>query len=111
MFFQGVLSYLDMTYYIALASLIFIFCRCFVRILFYDQGKYPNGPKPLGFLGNFFTLYKLQSNPDRELLSLARRFGDFCMLWYGSNPVVIINTPKAARDLLTEVLRTQTVEG
>ena len=62
------------------------------------RASIPTVPNLWGFSATFF-------------LSLARRFGDFCMLWYGSNPVVIINTPKAARDLLTEVLRTQTVEG
>ena len=69
-----------------------------------QQGKiYPLGPKPLPLLGNYFTISKLQTDADGELRRLARRFGEVCMLWYGSNPVVIVSTPKAARDLLVEV--------
>lgn len=90
----------------ALVGILFISGGFFVPSLRNEQTKYPNGPRPLGFLGNFFTLSRLLSSPDQELLSLARRFGDLCMLWYGSNPVMIINTPRAARDLLTEVCRT-----
>lgn len=105
---DGLLSIFDMTCYIALVGILFISCSSFVRGLLYEQTKYPNGPRPLGFLGNCFTLSRLLSSPDQELLSLARRFGDVCMLWYGSNPVIIVNTPKAARDLLTEVCCTRT---
>lgn len=106
--------------YGGLLSTFAICCTALVGILFIsggfflpfflrnEQTKYPNGPRPLGFLGNFFTLSRLLSSPDQELLSLARRFGDVCMLWYGSNPVMIINTPRAARDLLTEVCRSHT---
>lgn len=80
-----------------------VLLRSLVVMLPYRRKKYPKGPWPIGFLGDVFTLLRLHSSPDQELLRLARQFGDICMLWYGSNPVIIINTPRAARDLLTEV--------
>lgn len=103
MYSDGIMSNFYMTCCIALFGILFIYCSFFVRVLRMEQTKYPNGPRPLVFLGNFFTLSRLLSTPDQELISLARRFGDVCMLWYGSNPVMIINTPRAARELLTEV--------
>lgn len=101
---EGFPSYLRVTDYICVASIAFIFCISFIRALLYDRTKYPNGPKPPGVLGNYFTIAKSQSYPDQELLSLASRFGDVCMLWYGSNPVMILNTPKVARELLAQIL-------
>ena len=94
---------LAMACYIVLASVVFLVLKAVVDVFLFNGKQYPNGPRPLGLLGNFFTLGRLQSRPDQELMSLAYRFGDICMLWYGRNPVIIVNTPKAARDLLTEV--------
>ena len=65
---------------------------------------YPNGPKPLPLLGNIISLRSLYANLDRGLLDLKNKWGDVCMLWYGSSPVLLINSPKAAREFLNEVL-------
>lgn len=89
----------------ALVGILFISGSSFVPFLCNEQTKYSNGPRSLGFLGNFFTLSRLLSSPDQELLSLARRFGDVLHVVVWLDPVMIINTPRAARDLLTEVWR------
>ena len=50
--------------------------RSLIIRLALDRKKYPDGPWPLGFLGNLATLSRMQSNPDHELMSLAGRFRD-----------------------------------
>ena len=64
---------------------------------------YPNGPIPIPFLGNIGTLRKLSANLDPQLHKLKKDWGSLCMLWYGRSPVIIINSPRAARELLNEV--------
>ncbi|KIN03249.1 hypothetical protein OIDMADRAFT_120288 [Oidiodendron maius Zn] len=70
--------------------------------IFTGRSKYPAGPRPLGLVGNVSTFLKLLSEPDKELLRIRQRWGSICMLWYGSSPVIIINTPKAAKELLQD---------
>ena len=65
--------------------------------------RYPKGPRPFPILGNVGILRNLHTDPDRQLLQLRDRWGSMCMLWYGSSPVIIVNGPKAARELLNEV--------
>ena len=65
--------------------------------------SYPNGPVPIPFLGNVGTLRKLSANLDPQLHQLKKDWGSLCMLWYGRSPVIIINSPRAARELLNEV--------
>ena len=64
---------------------------------------YPNGPVPFPFLGNIGTLRKLWADLDPQLHQLKKDWGSLCMLWYGRSPVIIINSPRAARELLNEV--------
>ena len=64
---------------------------------------YPNGPVPFPFLGNVGTLRKLSADLDPQLHQLKKDWGSLCMLWYGRAPVIIINSPRAARELLNEV--------
>ena len=64
---------------------------------------YPNGPVPIPFLGNVGTLRKMSANLDPQLHQLKKDWGSLCMLWYGRSPVIIINSPRAARELLNEV--------
>ena len=64
---------------------------------------YPNGPVPVPFLGNFGTSRKLSADLDPQLHQLKKDWGSLCMLWYGRSPVIIINSPRAARELLNEV--------
>ena len=61
---------------------------------------YPKGPRTLPVFGNILTFHSLIKDPDRTLLSFARRYGALCTLWFGSKPVVIISSPRAAKDLL-----------
>ena len=75
----------------------------FIIPSFTDRSRYPNGPRPLGLLGNVLTFITLQSEPDKELTRIRHRWGNICMLWHGSGPVIIINTPKAAKELLNDV--------
>lgn len=68
-----------------------------------SKNKYPGGPKPLGIIGNFFTLRRLQTRPDWELMNIARKWGDLCLLWAGRHPVIIVNKPQAIKNLLVDV--------
>ncbi|KFX91307.1 hypothetical protein V490_05975 [Pseudogymnoascus sp. VKM F-3557] len=62
--------------------------------------QYPNGPSPLPIIGNIFSFAALKQWPDKELLNIARKYGQLCMLWFGSNPVIIISSPKLAKELM-----------
>lgn len=68
-----------------------------------SRHRYPQGPRPFPVLGNVGFLKNLHADPDRQLLRLRDRWGTMCMLWYGSSPVIILNGPKAAREMLNEV--------
>ena len=68
-----------------------------------SRHRYPQGPRPFPILGNVAILRNLHADPDRQLLRLRDRWGSMCMLWYGSSPVIIVNSPKAAREMLNEV--------
>lgn len=67
--------------------------------------QYPNGPSPLPILGNILSFATLKERPDMELLNIARKYGQICMLWFGSNPVIIISSPKLAKELMDKVLK------
>lgn len=64
---------------------------------------YPKGPRTLPLLGSILSFFTLRKDPDRTLIRLARDYGALCMLWFGSKPVVIISSPKAAKDLMDKV--------
>lgn len=64
---------------------------------------YPRGPPSYPILGNLGFMSRLSSNADGELLELAHKYGAICMLWFGSNPILVINTAKAAHDLMEMV--------
>lgn len=65
--------------------------------------RYPPGPEPWPVLGNLFFFRRLFQSPDKELTELTRQYGDTCMLWFGSQPVMIINTAKDVKQLLDKV--------
>lgn len=65
--------------------------------------KYPNGPRSLGILGNPFSLRRLQTHTDRELIDIARTWKDVCLLWLGLFPILIVNKPQAVKELLVDV--------
>lgn len=77
-------------------------CASFLSAL-EERPKLPDGPRRLAFLGNVATLSRLHRNPDQELLRIAQKWGDICMLWCGVTPTIIVNTPKAAYELMTNV--------
>lgn len=62
-----------------------------------------NGPTPVPLLGNILTLKRLKADPDGELLRIRKKWGHICMLWFGTTPVILINHPRAAKELLNEV--------
>lgn len=64
---------------------------------------YPEGPRTLPLLGSILSFFTLRKDPDRTLIRLARDYGALCMLWFGSKPVVIVSSPKAAKDLMDKV--------
>lgn len=68
-----------------------------------DTDRYPGGPRPLGIFGNVSILTRLQSCPDRELMSIARSWGDTCMLWAARYPMLILNKPQVVKELLVDV--------
>lgn len=90
-----------MAFYALLTGLILVAC-CRSLFSFLDERpKLPDGPRRLAFLGNVFTLSRMHTSPDRELLQIAQRWGDICMLWCGLTPVIVVNSPKAAYELMT----------
>lgn len=69
--------------------------------------KYPDGPRSLGILGNPFSLRRLQTQTDRELINIARTWKDVCLLWLGLFPILIVNKPQAVKELLVDVCTVQ----
>ena len=69
--------------------------------------KYPDGPRPLGILGNAVSLRRLQTQTDRELINIARTWKDMCLLWLGLFPILIVNKPQAVKELLVDVCTVQ----
>ncbi|KAI1080918.1 cytochrome P450 [Whalleya microplaca] len=61
---------------------------------------YPQGPEPWPILGNLIDLLKIFKNPDGELLKMAKKYRSVVMMWLGSQPVLIINNAKDAKDML-----------
>ena len=76
----------------------------FLLSIVVTHGKsYPSGPVPVPFLGKVGTSRKLSADLDPQLHQLKKDWGSLCILWYGRSPVIIINSPLAARELLNEV--------
>ncbi|OCH92573.1 cytochrome P450 [Obba rivulosa] len=62
--------------------------------------KLPPGPPGLPFLGNLLQVDPLRSYP--QLLRWAQQYGDVFYLRLGLQDVIVLNTAKAADDLLTD---------
>ena len=71
--------------------------------LFARKRNYPSGPSVLPLLGNIIYWRRVQKNLEPELLRLKEQWGDICMLWLGRAPVMVINSPLAAKEILNEV--------
>lgn len=72
-------------------------------LLHASTDRYLDGSRPLSIFGNIFILKRLQSSPDRELVRIARNWGDTCLLWAAQYPMLIVNKPKVAKELLVDV--------
>lgn len=46
---------------------------------------------------------RLAKDADKELLRLREEWGETCQLKFGSQPVLLVNSPRVARELLGEV--------
>lgn len=65
--------------------------------------KYPAGPKPWPVIGNMLLFSKIIKDSDKTLISIAKEFGDFCMLWLLSQPVLFVAKLADANELLDKV--------
>ena len=62
-----------------------------------------NGPTPIPLLGNIATLWRVKVRPDEELKRINRLWGGLCALRIGSVPMMVISSPRAAKELLNDV--------
>ncbi|KAF3026723.1 hypothetical protein E8E14_014759 [Neopestalotiopsis sp. 37M] len=69
-----------------------------------DRSTHLEGPKPWPLLGNFVSFSKILRNPDAELRKFAQRYGPTAMMWLGSQPVLVINSAREAKELLDNVI-------
>jgi hypothetical protein len=65
--------------------------------------KYPTGPDPWPIIGNIFVFSKILKDADRELISIAERFGALCMMWLRSQPVLFISKLADAKEIMDKV--------
>ncbi|KAL8090934.1 5-OH-xanthotoxin synthase [Apium graveolens] len=85
--------------------MLFVFLAS-VYLLFYHKKRVglssPPGPPGLPFIGNFHQLYKSPCIHE-YLLNLSKQYGSLMTLRMGSVPVLVVSSPKMAK----EVLKTQ----
>lgn len=86
-----------------LICLSFVFALVWSLIFSREQSIFPDGPRPLPFIGNLLDFSALYANPDKVLYQVARKYGKICMLWFGSKPVIIVSSPEAAKELMDKV--------
>jgi hypothetical protein len=65
---------------------------------------YPPGPRPLYMFGNIISFSNLLKDPGKGLKEIASKYNKICIFWIGARPVLLINDPIAAKDLLEKVL-------
>lgn len=78
-----------------------------LHLLFYHKKRVgglssPPGPPGLPFIGNFYQLYKSPCIHE-YLWNLSKRYGSLMTLHMGSVPILVVSSPKMAK----EVLKTQ----
>jgi hypothetical protein len=64
---------------------------------------YPPGPRPLYFLGNIISFSEILRDPGKQLKKIASKYKETCIFWIGERPVLLINHPLVAIDLLEKV--------
>jgi hypothetical protein len=67
------------------------------------KNDYPAGPTPFPILGNILSFWRLMKETEEALINLSVKYGETCMLWLGRSPVLLINSPIAAKELLDKV--------
>lgn len=82
----------------SLLAIVFVIFRGFRA-----RRPYPPGPRPLPLIGNLLDLRKLRNRPEQALRKWTAEYGDLTMLWLGNNPMLIVNSAKAAKELLDKV--------
>lgn len=83
--------------------LLFTLLTVLVFYLLQPKNLLFNGPAPFPLVGNIKTLKRLQDDPDGELGRLKSEWGPIYTLWFGTSPVLIVNSPQVAKELLNEV--------
>ncbi len=63
--------------------------------------RLPPGPPPLPVLGN---LWPLSNNPESHLLltEWGKQYGDIYTVWYGSKPVVVLNSSQVIHEAFVQ---------
>ena len=59
------------------------------------SGKLPPGPRGLPVLG---SLLEVRKDSHLAITRLSRRYGDVCLMWFGSVPTVVISHPELLRE-------------
>lgn len=62
-----------------------------------------NGPRPFPLIGNVGTFLRLRADIDSELIRIREKWGNICRLKFGNTPILIINDPRTAKELLNDV--------
>jgi hypothetical protein len=89
----------------SIACLLSMLLVSFAGWSLYQWSKAPGkaqGPRPWLLLGNVWTIYKFHANPDAMCEQLGK-YGDVCVLRLGSQPILVINSAKAAHEHLHTV--------
>ncbi|CAI9108448.1 OLC1v1008037C1 [Oldenlandia corymbosa var. corymbosa] len=69
----------------------------FKRLINHSSNNLPPSPPKLPIIGN---LHQIGSIPQRSLKSLAEKFGPLMLLHFGSKPVLVVSSAKAAEYIL-----------
>ncbi|KAL9106099.1 MAG: hypothetical protein Q9227_008844 [Pyrenula ochraceoflavens] len=83
-------------YFIALAGAIVVALNT-IRV-----SSRRRGPTPLPLVGDIFTMRRLAKDVDKELLRIRDKWGDVCMPRFGAQEILLVNSPRAAKELLNE---------
>ena len=83
----------------ALIAVVLILTLYVLCTLISRPKNFPPGPFPLPVIG---SLHKLGDKPHTACKKLSRKYGDVFSMYLGNFPVVMVNSYKAAREVLIE---------